>query len=210
MKKIIALSLLLLGTPGLQAAESWFAPDPMSDEPRNFYWRPIVSLFLPGFDQYLQGHTGSGALYTTAWLGANLWYADRADKLKDRQDAMNWDSWSEMQQGDYTNHEELPRQTALASQYITAVGALSAWHSFRMGVETQRASGRFEFLKEEETPMDLLTAPFQFSFLQRKTTWIPLVVAAGFGALVPNALTDDYERNPYTGSDASLCQQHFL
>jgi membrane protease YdiL (CAAX protease family) len=202
MKKAMTLVLLLLFAPGLKAEESWFAPAKAPDEPLNLYWRPLVSLALPGFDQYLQGHVTSGLAYSSAWVSANVWYANRARKLKDTQDAMNWKNWSQEQQDDYTNHEELPRQAFLASQYITSVGALSAWQSFRTGVETHRVSGRFSFLKEEETPMDLLAAPFQFSYLQRKTTWIPLLVATGLGALIPNALTEDYQRDPYSASDA--------
>jgi membrane protease YdiL (CAAX protease family) len=202
MKRMIALWLLLLGTSGVQAEESWFAPTRTPSEPQNLYWRPLVSFLLPGFDQYLQGHIGSGALYSSAWLGSSLWYLNRAEKLDETQERMRWESWSEQQRQDYINHEELPRQATLASQYITAVGGLSAWHSFRTVVESHRPSGRFDFLREEETPMDLLAAPFQFSHLQRKTTWIPLLVAAGIGALVPNALDEDYQRDPYSSSDA--------
>lgn len=202
MKNAMSLWLLLLFTSGLHAAESWFTPQTTPDEPLNLYWRPLASFVLPGFDQYLQGHTTSGLAYSSAWVSANVWYANRARKLKDAQDEMNWKSWSQTEKDDYINHEELPRQATLASQYITSVGALSAWHSFRIGVETHRVSGRFGFLKEEETPMDLLAAPFQFSYLQRQTTWIPLLVATGLGALIPNALTEDYQRDPYSGSDA--------
>jgi membrane protease YdiL (CAAX protease family) len=202
MKKIMSLCLLLLFTSRLQAEESWFAPEKAPDEPLNLYWRPIASLLLPGFDQYLQGHVTSGLAYSSAWVSASVWYANRSRKLRDTQDAMNWKSWSREQQDDYLYHEELPRQASLASQYITSVGALSAWQSFRTGVETHRESGRFSFLREEETPLDLLAAPFQFSYLQRKTTWIPLLVATGLGALIPNALTEDYQRDPYSGSDA--------
>ncbi len=202
MKKIGAIWLCLIWCTGANAAESWFAAQPKPQAAQNLYWRPLASLLLPGFDQYLQGHVTSGLVYSSVWLGSNLWYANRAQELKDAQDSMGWDSWSKMQKDDYNNHEELPRQTMLASQYITSVGAMSAWQSFRTVVETHRDGGRFEFLKEEETPMDLLAAPFDFSHLQRKTTWIPLLVAAGIGALVPQSLTDDYKRDPYSSSDA--------
>jgi membrane protease YdiL (CAAX protease family) len=202
MKQVFSLWLLFVCCPGIQAAESWFAPHHSPQEPQNLYWRPLVSFLLPGFDQYMQGHVTSGALYSSVWLGSSFWYLNRANKLDETQDAMGWKEWSDQQQDDYMNHEELPRQTLLASQYVTSVGALSAWHSFRSVVETHRASGRFDFLREEETPMDLLAAPFQFSQLQRKTTWIPLLVAAGIGALAPNALHEDYQRDPYSSSDA--------
>jgi hypothetical protein len=202
MKRIFVLWLLLLGSLDVQAEESWFAPTRTPYEAQNLFWRPLVSLLLPGFDQYLQGHYGSGALYSTVWLGSSLWYLDRAEKLNETHDSMRWENWSEEQRQDYTNHEELPRQATLASQYITAIGGLSAWHSFRTVVESHRPSGHFDFLQEEETPMDLLAAPFQFSHLQRQTTWIPLLVAAGIGALVPNVLHEDYQRDPYSTSDA--------
>ncbi len=202
MKRIGAFWLCLVWCTALNAAESWFAVEPKPQEAQNLYWRPLASLLLPGFDQHLQGQVASGLVYSSIWLGSNLWYANRAEELKDTQDSMGWDSWSKMQKDDYNNHEELPRQTMLASQYMTAVGAMSAWQSFRTVVETHRDEGRFEFLREEETPMDLLTAPFEFSHLQRKTTWIPLLVAAGIGAIVPQGLTDDYKRDPYSSSDA--------
>lgn len=203
MKIFFALLSLLLWIPAVCAEESWFTPAHRSEEPQNLYWRPLVSLLLPGFDQYLQGHTTSGLVYSSVWLGSGAWYANRAERLHEVQEEMQWDRWTEQQKNDYTNHEELPRQATLALQYVTSVGAMSAWHSFRSVVETQKPLGRFEFLQQEETPMDLLTAPFQFEYLQRKTTWIPLLIAAGIGALSPNVLPEEYQRDPYSSSDAA-------
>ncbi|WP_218110125.1 CPBP family intramembrane glutamic endopeptidase [Oligoflexus tunisiensis] len=181
---------------------SWFAPADAPKEPQNLYWRPILSLFLPGLDQYAQGHTRSGLVYSSVWAGSLIWYTNRARKLKDMHEDMQWDLWTESQKSDFAQHEELPRQATLALQYTLSIGALSAWHSFRSGVETHRASGRFAFLEHEETPMDLLVAPFEFSHLQRKTTWIPLLVAAGLGAMGPNFLSEDYQRDPFSSADA--------
>ncbi|HYX31634.1 MAG TPA: CPBP family intramembrane glutamic endopeptidase [Oligoflexus sp.] len=203
MKILCSLMFQLFWVSSLFAEASWFTPADAPKEPQNVYWRPLVSLLLPGFDQYAQGHYTSGLLYSSAWIGANVWYQDRLERLEDDQDAMQWDLWSERQQDDYRNHRELPRQATLAGQYITAVGAMSAWHSFRSAVETQKPLGRYEFLQTEETPMDLLAAPFQFSHLQRSTTWAPLLIAAGLGALSSQALPEDYQRDPYTSSDAA-------
>jgi membrane protease YdiL (CAAX protease family) len=194
--------LVLLWMPRIQAETSWFTPADDPEVPRNLYWRPVVSLLLPGFDQYAQGHTQSGLVYSSVWAGSWIWYTDRARRLRNLREDMHWDQWTETQRMDYQQHEELPRQTTLAMQYITSVGAMSAWHSFRSGVETHRASGRFSFLEQEETPMDLLAAPFEFSHLKQKTTWIPLLIAAGIGALGPNFPPEDYQRDRFSSADA--------
>ncbi len=191
---------------GNALAASWFTPDRGGEGPRSVYWRPMLSFLLPGFDQYLAGHDATGLAYSTVWLGAGLWSIDRSNRLQKAEAEMQWQNWSEEQRTDYRTHEELPRQAALASQYGTAVGFMSAWHSFRTSVETQRAEGRYAFLKHEETPIDLLKAPFQFSFLQRQTTWIPLVIAAGLGALGSQYFPDRYERDPFSRSDAAYAQ----
>jgi membrane protease YdiL (CAAX protease family) len=145
----------------------------------------------------------SGLAYTSVWGGALVWNADRSRALHDAHEGMNWNQWSDDQKDDYTEHEELPRQAGLSAQYITAVGSMSAWHSFRTSAETQKSIGRYEFLKQEETPMDLLAAPFQFAYLQRKTTWIPMVIAAGLGALSTEYYDEEkYQRDPFSASDA--------
>jgi len=223
MKFLLMLMMLVFAVPSLHAEEhihqpkegalvpseasagasSWFTPTRGEEGPRSIYWRPMLSFFLPGFDQYLAGHDATGLAYSTVWLGARLWSINRSDRLQKAEDEMQWQKWSEEQQKDYRNNEELPRQAILASQYGIAVGFMSAWHSFRTSVETQREEGRYAFLKHEETPIDLLKAPFQFSFLQRQTTWIPLVIAAGFGALGSQYFPDQYERDPFTSSDAA-------
>ncbi len=182
---------------------SWFAPTRGEDGPRSVYWRPLVSFLLPGFDQYMAGHLSSGLAYSSLWFGANLWAGARLEKLDEQKDAIQWSSLSRKQQQDYRDHEELPRQVSLSSQYITAVGAMSAWHSFRTSVETQKAEGHYTFLKLEETPLDLLAAPFHFAYLERSTTWIPLLVAATFGALGGQGLPDEYQRDPYNTADAA-------
>ena len=59
---------------------------------------------------------------------------------------------------------------------------LSVYDSFRSAVRSRKASGEFGFLQHEETPTDLLKAPFKFSFLKRPTTWVWLSATAVLSA----------------------------
>lgn len=206
-RRLRFIGLLLALAPSVLFAEtqetdpSWFSPTNGSTGPRNVFWRPLVSFVLPGFDQYLAGHYTSGLVYSSIWLGAGIWTSNRLEALQDAKDGMQFDRWTRTQRDDFINHEELPRQATLASQYITAVGAMSAWHAFRTAAETQKSLGRYEFLRHEETPMDLLRAPFDFSYLSRSTTWIPFLIAAGVGVAGANFVPEKYQRDPYSSSD---------
>jgi membrane protease YdiL (CAAX protease family) len=68
------------------------------------------------------------------------------------------------------------------------MSSLSAYHSFRTAVTTRYQYGQFTFLnpKNEETPAQLALAPFNFTYLARPTTIIPLAVVATLAVAIAN------------------------
>ncbi|HYX35827.1 MAG TPA: CPBP family intramembrane glutamic endopeptidase [Oligoflexus sp.] len=202
VKLLLSSVLCFVVAANAAAKESWFTPASGNTEVRSVYWRPALSLLLPGFDQYLEGHTTSGVVYSSIGVGSLLLTRDSVKRLNDEKDMHEYDRWTDDQKNNYMTHGELPRQTFLSAQYYQSAGFMSAWHSFRTSVTTQKPLGRYEFLKTEETPKDLLAAPFKFSYLERKTTWIPLLIAAAWGANHIHSTNDKVQRDPFNSSDA--------
>lgn len=118
---------------------------------RTFLLPPLASFIMPGFDQWWEGQTLYGAAYSGVSLfGLGLATADLSPKL---------------------NSDSL-RLKFLGLQLYQTAGSMSAYHSFRTAVKTRQPNGDFLFLKHEETPTELLTAPFDFSYLSRPTTYL--------------------------------------
>ena len=58
---------------------------------------------------------------------------------------------------------------------------MSAYHSFATSVRTRPHD--FSFIQKQDSPTDLALAPFEFRFLRRSSTYIPLGIIAGVLAL---------------------------
>lgn len=173
-----------------------------SSEPnrrRNYLWSPLVSLVLPGFDQWWEGQSNSAFVYTGVAVGG-LVYA--ASAVQDVKAPAKVDAEEEDAGIDTKGVAE--RKVLLGLQTVQASGGMSAYHSFRSAVRTRK--GQFEFLQYEESPADIMMAPFNYKFLARKTTYIPLGIGLSVAVLTTLALDqdkeDDMRRSRFTGSDA--------
>ncbi len=85
-------------------------------------------------------------------------------------------------------------------QLYMFAGEMSAFHSFRTSIKARRESGQFAFLKAEETPADLLTAPFDFEYVLRPTTYWPLVAGLALGI----ASMDSRVKDEFSFGDAAF------
>jgi hypothetical protein len=159
----LLLCVLLLLLPGSVRAEPnpklFFRPNYSPDSPRQFIVPPLASLLLPGTDQWLEGQFGHATFYSTFGIGG-LTLRIFADENVDN------------------------RYKDLGTQIYFTAGALSLYHSFRTAVYTRRPYKEFDFLQIDERPTDLLFSPFHSRYLERLTTWIPLLTAAGIFFLV--------------------------
>ena len=153
------------------------------ERPRNYWFPPLVSFVLPGFDQWVEGQYAYAAAYTGA-AALGITYAAMNSSQYAKQHRDDTDKQSDFLE----SHDNLLRKATLGSLVYQGAGGLSAYHSFRSTVPGLQAIGKFRFLKKEETPAEVLMSPFQFSYLKRPTTWVPLALIAGIGAL---SLTSD-------------------
>ncbi len=131
---------------------------------RNTTWSPLVSLFLPGFDQWYENQIHGAIFYSGLALTGLVISSQAQGNKKD----LNLDD-IEKELG-----RERGRQYQYGSQLFLFSGSLSAYHSFRTSVTTQQERGKFEFLKNTEDVGKLLMSPFDFSLLKRKTVYFPL------------------------------------
>lgn len=170
---------------GLKADEVWsFDLKRVDPENKSVFWGPMLSFVLPGVNQWWEDQWSQGALYSGLGLigietvrGANL----SQDELKE----IEKDGFNDSENDKF-------RQYKLGNQIYMAAGSFSAYASFQSSVKYRKEMlGEYEFIKKQETVKEILLAPFDFSFLKRKTTYFPLLLigslmAAGEGASLGN------------------------
>jgi membrane protease YdiL (CAAX protease family) len=194
LKTAASFSLALFLTFGFSARGydgPVFSVDPRyaPERPRN-YWLPLASFVLPGLGQYIEQQWEPGFIYTgTAAFGLSL--ASVAAKRIEK---------NKLGELDYDEYNGLQRQYTYGMQLYMFSGEMSAFHSFRTAVKTRKPGGEFAFLKAEEDPSDLLTAPFEFSMLARPTTYIPMIVGLGLAL----ATYDPTPHADFDGGDAAF------
>lgn len=168
------------------SVEPRFAPE----RPRNYWLAPIASFVLPGLGQYIEQQWEPGLIYTgTAVLGMTM-ATVAAKRIKEDQ----------LGKLDYDEYDGLQRQYTYGTQLYMFAGEMSAFHSFRTAVKSRKPNGEFAFITNDEDPSDLLTAPFEFSFITRPTTYGPLL--AGLALVLVS-----YDPDPHAdfdGGDAAF------
>jgi membrane protease YdiL (CAAX protease family) len=174
----LAFTLFTGLTPVAQAADGDFFSTVLlrePDRPRNYFLPPLISVVLPGFDQWWEGQT-NGMLFYGGTAGVGLLTADWArNRLHHRGISTVNDALSA--------RDNDVRAETLGSQLYGDAGFLSAYASFRSAVRSRRATGEFAFLTHEESIPEILSSPFAFSELAKPSTFLPLLVAAGFAVL---------------------------
>lgn len=160
MRKVFLILLLFSNT--LWAEQSPYDLKYEPNRPRSFWLPPLFSALLPGFDQYVEGQSSYGFVYTgTAVVGLGLQYAfkDYSDYSLDTQN-------------------DNARMYQLGGEFWKVGLGLSSFHSFRSAAKSR--PNDFPYLKVEETPSDLALSPFRFSYLSRPTTYwgIPGILVA--------------------------------
>jgi membrane protease YdiL (CAAX protease family) len=174
-----------------QSGSSFYVPATEPNRPRNETFFPLVSLLLPGFDQWYEGQTTAGALYTGVAVGGVVYAASQSEDL-DKDDKENQDR--------IDSQDIVQRKTQYGLQLYQTAGGLSAYHSFRTAVTTR--PNQYGFLKSEDTPKDILLAPFEFNFLTRPSTFVPLAIAGTLAAVIATKPPRGHERDAFTQADA--------
>jgi membrane protease YdiL (CAAX protease family) len=129
--------------------QQYYRPINEPDTPRGLVVPELFSLLLPGTDQWVEGRFSHALLYSTVALGGLGLRVGARDNL---------------------DH----RYKDFGTEIYLLAGGLSLFEAFRTAVYTRRSLNQFSFLKVEETPTQLVLAPFDYRYLKRLTTLAPL------------------------------------
>jgi hypothetical protein len=138
---------------------------------------PFGSMLLPGLGQYMQGATRAGLGYTATAVAGHM-LGEQAGEYE----------------GDFPRRARDQFLSSAEDVGITA-SMLSAWDSFHRAVPAMQGQGRYDFLTRQESVGDLMTAPFDMSFLRRWTTWVDLGQTLLITAIVLNEGTGSFWYN---------------
>jgi membrane protease YdiL (CAAX protease family) len=172
---------LMLEPPPLARAETEVAetdaaptpsPSPASGGgPTSDFWLPMGSLVVPGLGQYVHGDPRAGLAFTaTAFGGILAGSALIGDEALD----------------DVELTTSSPREQWGLAFLSTGQSALflSAYDSFHRAVPELQRRGEYGFLTHHEPTERLFTAPSALSYAKRRTTWIPMGLAAALATAV--------------------------
>ena len=175
------------------------------ERPRSIFWMPFLSFIVPGFDQWVEGQVLAAGAYSGVAVSGYLYASVHASRI-DPDPSRRQERLEELSEDPHSKNPHL-RRIDLGLQTYQSAGGFSAYHSFRSAVRSRWAHGEFEFLRDtEESPGELLLAPFEFHFLKRPSTWIPLGVGLGLALLQQTATKEqleeaDLQRANLNGSD---------
>jgi membrane protease YdiL (CAAX protease family) len=134
---------------------------------------PLSSLFVPGLGEYLNGQTDAGLVFTGVGvfgIGVFMHGLSRIPISESNRATL-----------DNINRLSDPYKEILwGAQTYQNIGMLSTYHTFRSVVEQQKQKGRFAFVTVNETPGDLMLAPFDVRYLARPTTFIPIALLGAY------------------------------
>jgi len=172
------------------------ASTPVYAEPRSDIWAPALSLILPGFEQWRQEEYGAAAAYTGIWLGGGL-LASSAEKAIKARDVPEEGA----KKTGIDSRDDTERRYMLGGQLSDAAGSYSALHAFRGAADSRREDGQYEFLRKKVTVQDTVLAPFDFRYLARPTTYIPLGLMGAVAVASVRLDVEGYQKVALRGSD---------
>ncbi len=194
-------------TTGKTGSNEMFRPGSEPDKPRSDVVCPLVSFVLPGACQWWQGQPVAGMAYTGLAV-ASYAYARNISRANDLEEKQKEDKKRREENGEdqpefgFNQKDPALRKTNLALQVAQWSGGMSLYHGFRTAVRSRQPGGQYEFLTHEETPFELMAAPFNFTYLARTSTIVPLAIGSVLALVqyhspVPDAL----DRDKFTGED---------
>lgn len=132
--------------------------------------RSAVSFLVPGFSQWRDGQQDWAMAYSgTALAGGVYALVNQLNKSG-------------------PTFQGMDRDVALGLQLYQTSGSVSLFHGFRTAIFSEKNRLRYDFLPEDESPIDVVTAPFRFDYLLRPTTLVPLaLVSFLFISVVPRS-----------------------
>ena len=191
--------LMLLSLWGSNAAASSLNEnDPFErrffkDEATSDIAMPILSLFLPGLDQFVKGQIEYAAVYSGTALAGTIYALNTAQDLP-----------PDFRSTSLESKNVAARKYLFGEQIAQAAGGLSLYHSFRTAVASRKPLGQYDFLTMNETPAEILRAPLELAYLTRRTTWLPLLIGAAINCWELSHPSDGNVFDRFTSIDAAF------
>lgn len=180
-------------TAGLYAEDAFYDSSNESTAGASDILLPFVSLPLPGLGQWVQGHYGYGATYTTLSIASASYGLQASEKIRRRH-----------QDPDLDEKGIAERKSLLGFQTYQSVGGFSLFHTFRTAAHKRQKLGQYAFLTATETPMDVALAPFRLSYMKRMTTWAPMLLGAVVNLWIARHPLPNWEADAFRREDAAF------
>ena len=147
---------------------------------------PVGSWLLPGLGQYLHGKTGTGNAYTAVFVGGVVLGMQNPtettfDFPRDDREQLGHVGW----------------------QFASGAMWLSGWDAFNRALPGLKSRGKYEFLRERERLPQLITAPFDYRFLKRWTTWVDIAQTGLIAGLILSERDPNRAHYPFRFQDAA-------
>ena len=144
--------------------------DVVSDEPRSIILFPVLTALVPGLGQAIDGQYLKSASLLGLTLSGVLIAEDAREKQK---------TFLESDSLRFHGYRDIQHAVSVGSAMTKHAFGIALYDSFLNRVSDYHHVGKYQFLPEKQNLKSIHTAPFEFSYLSRPTTFIPLVV--GFG-----------------------------
>lgn len=156
---------------------------------------PVFNI-VPGLGVALQGRPLVGLTYFGAAFGGGVLLVDGMEGLLDENPEFEGKLFGA---GAPSLHNPNLQKVIAGGSIIQGTMFLSAYDVFHASLPGFKAKGKYGYVKRQEDVGQLMVAPFQFNYLKRKTTWIPLAsLAATAAVMVPYARAHPEEPGTWT------------
>lgn len=141
-------------------------------EKRSIVFLPLLNMILPGFTQVVDGEPGKAAVF----FGTNL-----AGFLTMEMAQRNIEDFNRSDSERYHSYRDNQRVKGIGEALIKYASSVSLYDGFLTRVKDYQANDQYLFLPKDQNLESIHKAPFNFEYMKRPTTWIPVLLAAGLG-----------------------------
>jgi hypothetical protein len=156
LARVFHASLAITAAASFLRAQSP-APDSGRAPPGAQFIIPVGSAILPGLGQYIYKAPVTGLAYTgLAVSGILVSGGERVPRPAQ------------------FPRESRAQRSDVGWQFLFSAAWLSSWDSFHRGLPQLKDEGKYDFLPERESVSRLISAPLDYRFLRRWTTWVDI------------------------------------
>lgn len=142
------------------------------EEKRSIIWFPLATALVPGLGQAIDGeYKKSASLMGLSITGILI--ANEAHKKQK--------TFLESDSTRYHSYRDNARAELFGNSIYKHAAGVALYDSFLTRVPDYHRDGKYLFLPEKQNLESIHKAPFEFSYISRPTTFIPLVIGLGLG-----------------------------